>query len=314
MSRCAEGSRPQAQRGVALLTVLLVFVLVTMMATHMLRTSYLALHRTANLIDSTQARYYALGAEELGRQMLSADFFLPDEAGRFDYLGQEWAQQNHTFEIEEGVLELQVIDQAGLFNLNSLVDSSARTDPRAVARFALLLGRLGIDASLAERVADWIDADTQTARGGLETTAYGVDFIANRTFIEPSELLAIPGFDNDAWQLLREQVSTLPVDTPLNLNTAPEPVLHAFAGGAQRADMERFLLVRLVQPMRSLENPLLATLFADVLDHVDVKSDFFLVRAHAQYRGRHERLDTRMQRDSRTGKVHVIGRDDAARL
>lgn len=314
MSRCAEGGRPQTQRGVALLTVLLVFVLVTMMATHMLRTSYLALHRTGNLIDNTQARYYALGAEELGRQMLSAESDAPNGVGRFDHLGQEWAQKSHTFEIEEGVLELQVIDQAGLFNLNSLVDSRARTDPQAVARFALLLGGLGIDASLAERAADWIDADTQTARGGLETTAYGVDFIANRRFIESSELLAIPGFDNKAWRLLKELVSALPADTPLNLNTAPERVLRAFANGAQRADMERFLRVRLVQPMKSLQDPLLTTLFANDLDRVDVKSDFFLVRAHAQYRGRHVRLDTRMQRDAHTGKIHVIGRDDAARL
>ena len=49
---------------------MLVFVLATLMATQMLRTGYLALRRTGNLIDSTQARYYALGAEELGRQLL----------------------------------------------------------------------------------------------------------------------------------------------------------------------------------------------------------------------------------------------------
>ena len=103
-------------------------------------------------------------------------------------------------------------------------------------------------------------------------------------------------------------------ETLLNLNTAPEPVLRAYAGKARRADMERFLLVRLVQPMKSLQDPLLAALFANVLERVDVKSDFFLVRAHAQYRGRHVRLDTLMQRDSHGGKIHVIGRNDAARL
>ena len=74
MYRCAEHRGRQSQRGVALITVLLVFVLVAMMATHLLRTSSLAMHRTGSLIDSTQARYYALGAEELGGQMLAADF------------------------------------------------------------------------------------------------------------------------------------------------------------------------------------------------------------------------------------------------
>lgn len=314
MYRCAEHRARQSQRGVALITVLLVFVLVTMMATHMLRTSYLAMHRTANLINSTQARYYALGAEELGGQMLAADFAAQPKEQRFDHLGQEWARENQSFEIEEGVLELQVIDQAGLFNLNSLVDSGARSDPQAVARFALLLAGSGLDESLAERVADWIDADRRTSRGGVEEAAYGVESIANRPFVEPSELLGIPGFDFEAWRVLQDQVSALPADTLLNLNTAPEPVLRAYAGVASRGDMERFLLVRLVKPMKSLQDPLLAPLFANVLDRVDVKSDFYLVRTHAQYRGRHVRLDTLVQRDAHSGKIHVIERNDAARL
>ena len=314
MYRCAEHRGRQSQRGVALITVLLVFVLVAMMATHMLRTSYLAMHRTGNLIDSTQARYYALGAEELGGQMLAADFAAQAGTQRSDYLGQEWARENQSFEIEDGVLELQVVDQAGLFNLNSLVDSAARSDPPAVARFARLLAGSGLDESLAERVADWIDADGRTSRGGVEETAYGVESIANRPFVETSELLGIPGFDAEVWHVLREQVSALPGDTLLNLNTAPEPVLRAYAGMVSPAEMERFLLVRLVQPMKSLQDPLLATLFANVLDRVDVKSNFYLVRAHARYRGRHARLDTLMQRDARSGKIHVIGRNDAARL
>jgi type II secretory pathway component PulK len=188
--RCTEA--PGRQHGVALITVMLVFVLATLMATQMLRTSYLAIHRTGNLIDSAQARYYALGAEELARQIISADSKSAIGAPAIDYAGEQWASDGLSFDIEDGHIELSIVDMAGRFNLNSVVDAKGKQDPLAVARLQKMLRILEIDPAVASAVADWIDVDDETSRGGSEIAAYAVPQVPNQLLVDASEILVVP--------------------------------------------------------------------------------------------------------------------------
>lgn len=307
--RCVECRRGR-QRGVALLTVLLVFALATLMAAQMLRTGDLAINRTGNLLDSTQARYYALGGEELGRVMLDADA----RGQPVDHLNEEWARSGLNFPIEEGTIELSVLDLAGLFNLNSLVDPAGKPVPAAIARFGRLLDLLELDPALAGAVADWVDADEETARGGRESSAYGVTTIPDAPFGEPSELLAVPGFDQAAWQTLADLVCALPPGTPLNVNTAPEAVLFAYTDAIRMADLERFVQARALQPVLKANDPQLALLFGEAQSAIGVGSDHFLVRSHAEFRQRHVRFATEMERDPKTRRTTVVGRQDNVRM
>lgn len=314
---CRSAERPAGpprQRGVALITVLLVFALATMMAAQMLRTSYLALRRTGNLIESTQARYYALGAEELGKQLLQQDQASARGGQATDHLRETWASDKLSFEYEDGRIELAITDLAGRFNLNSLADPAGKALPVEIARFARLLRAIDLDPSLAETVADWIDADGSTLRGGSEGAGLGVRSLPNQPMVEPSELRALPGLDAEGWKRLEPLVAALPPGTKLNINTAPPEVLAVFAEGARPADMERFVHLRDQQPIRDAADPRLAQLFGNALGALDVKSDFFSVRVHATYRERHARFETRMQRDPRKGTITVLGRSDAARM
>lgn len=302
-----------AERGVALITVLLVFVLATMMASEMLRTSYLAIHRTGNLVDSTQARYYALGAEELGRQMLEQDGKGLAAGGGIDHLREGWAADNLSFEIEDGRIELAVKDLAGRFNLNGLADAQGKTDPVAVARFARLLRILEVEPSVAEAAADWVDKDALTSRGGNEGAAYGT-VLPNQPFVSPDELRVLRGIDAEAWSRLAPHLAALPTGTRLNVNTASAEVLAAYASGPGAAQVERFVHARELQPIRDAQDPAVANVFPDALEALDVKSSFFELQCHAEYRGRHVRFTSRVQRDARTGKISILGRSDAARL
>jgi general secretion pathway protein K len=309
-SRCVEAAR---QRGVALITVLLVFALVTMMASQMMHSSYLAIQRTGNLVESTQARYYALGAEELGRQLLEQDGKALGAGGGVDHLREGWAAENLSFEIEDGKIELLVQDLAGRFNLNGLVDGKGKADPLAVARFGRLLRILEVEPALAQAAADWVDTDSETFRGGSEAAAYGA-VLPNQPFVSPDELRTLPGVDAEAWARLAPHLAALPTGTRLNVNTATAEVLAAYASGPGATQVERFVHARELQPIRDAQDPALANLFAESREALDVKSSFFEFQAHAEYRGRHVRFTTRVQRDARTGKISILGRGDAARL
>lgn len=307
--RCAE-TRPPRERGVALITVLLVFVLATLMATQMLRAGRLATHRTGNLVDTAQARYYALGAEELARQMLRQDA----RGGGVDHLGETWASEGLAFEIEDGQIEIEIQDLAGRFNLNSLAGADGRASAAAIERLARLLRQLDIAPEVAAAVADWQDADAQTARGASETATWGVAWLPNRPLVEASELRALPAIDAAAWERLAPHVAALPPEARLNLNTATAEVLLAYAERASLAQVERFLHARTLQPVRDAQERGVVELLGEAVPGLDVRSEHFLVRAHAQYRGRHVRLDSRLQRDTTGDAVRLIGRADGTRL
>ncbi|MFM7783529.1 MAG: type II secretion system minor pseudopilin GspK [Gammaproteobacteria bacterium] len=320
-SRSAERPPRHAQRGVALITVMLVFVLATMIATQMLRSSYMAMRRTGNLVDSTQARYFALGAEELGRQLLLEDAKSARAGQESDHLGETWARDGLQFEIEDGQLEIAISDLAGRFNLNNLVDANGKTLPVEVARFARLLQLLQIDPSVATMAADWVDADESTARGGSEASELGLRALLNRPMVDPSELRILPGLEGEAWARLEHFVAALPPGTSLNINTASPEVLYAYCvENIRMGDVERFLLLRKQQPITDASDPRIGPLFGSAVTGLDVKSDFFAVRVHARYRERHVRFESHMQRGKgeqpaqRGPVVRLIGRSDSARM
>jgi len=304
-----------AQRGVALITVMLVFVIATLIATQMLRTSYMALKRTGNLIDSTQARYYALGAEELGRQLLANDLKSSPGGQGTDHLRESWASGQLSFEDAENdaTIDVRIEDLAGRFNVNGLIDGNGKPQPTQIARFRRLLRLLNIDPLLADAAADWVDSDTSTSRGGSESSAYGLRFLPDRPIVDPSELRILPGLDAESWKRLGPLVSALPPGVLLNINTAAPEVLLAYAEKSTPADMERFVLLRDQQPIRDAADPQVAVLFGAATSALDVRSSFFSLQVHAEYRSRHARFETRVQRDPLKGRTIILGRSDAAK-
>jgi type II secretory pathway component PulK len=84
-----ERKPPARQKGVALITALFIFSLVTIAAVAMAERQTLDIRRTENLIHYDQAYMYALGAEKWAGQLL-----LRDEDMKVDSLNDPWMAQD----------------------------------------------------------------------------------------------------------------------------------------------------------------------------------------------------------------------------
>ena len=107
------------QRGVALVTALLVVSLVTVAAVAMATRQQVDVRRTANLLHGEQAYAHAVSAESWARVVLRRDAKDND----YDVLEDEWATALPPIAVEGGLVSGRVEDRQGRFNLNNLVDS-----------------------------------------------------------------------------------------------------------------------------------------------------------------------------------------------
>ena len=217
------------QRGVALITALLVVAIAATAATALARQQQLAIQRSSNVLNAEQAWLYALGAETFAHQVLRRDA----EDGDSDHPGEGWATLVPPTAIDGGDLFGRLEDLQGRFNLNNLV-GEAGPDALQVGLFQRLLEQLELPSAIAWNVVDWIDGDQEPApTGGAEDLEYlrrdPAYRTAGRALASPSELLLIDGFDMAAYRRLEPYVTALPTATPLNVNTAPVPVLQALS-------------------------------------------------------------------------------------
>lgn len=233
------------QRGVALITALLVAALVTVVAVAMASRQQLDIRRTGNMLEADQAYMYALAAESWVTQILKED----KQKTQIDTLTEEWAVKLPPIPIEGGVITGSVEDLQGRFNLNNLVGVNAggnaannnaadngKPDQAQIKILQSLLAQVSfaeekvqLSPFVANRVADWIDANLNALADGAEDLLYlGLDIpyrTANRLMASSSELAAVAGLSlRDVFALL-PLVTALPVSTAINVNTAPEMVL-----------------------------------------------------------------------------------------
>ena len=228
---------PRAQRGIALLTAIILVAIATIVAVSVAWQNALHARRAVAVFTLDQSVAYAelaeAGAAALLRQNRQANPQLVSPQ-------QDWAKPQGPLEVDTGaVLEAWMEDQSGKFNLNSLVmqpnpGGPLVTNPAALAQFEYLLHTLNIDTSLAAHVADWIDTDIQPSnQGGAEDSYYLARDppyrTANMALTSVSELLAM-GLDRASYDKLKDLVTALPVNTKLNLCTAPGDVLDALTG------------------------------------------------------------------------------------
>lgn len=236
------------QRGIALLTAIILVAIATIAATAIAWQSQLSARRGIAVFTVAQSLALAEGAEAM------AAYALRDNRSKNPGVvspGQAWAKPYGPVELDAGaVLEASLEDQAGKFNLNSVVMPAAGGGTGAMAavlgnvplvenhdavdQFVALLEALKIDTQFAARLVDWIDSDTQpTFPGGAEDSFYLGEQPPHRTLNMPltsvSELLAL-GMDRPSYDRLAPFVTALPVGTKLNICTAPGEVLDAFAG------------------------------------------------------------------------------------
>lgn len=231
--RLSAGPRPhhrghRRQRGVAIVTALLVVMLAASIAAFLLAQQSRALTRTARTTERAQAALYAKPALDYVRAGL---FRLQQRGAQVD-LTQPWAQGFNAIPIDGAIASGALRDEGGLFNLNNLIkDDGTRSDPD-VQVFRRLLTALRLNPDLANAAADWIDADDEIGgAGGAENATYmslaNPCRAANQRLLQVDELRRVFGFDDAAVNKLLPFVTALPARTKVNVNTAPAEVLAA---------------------------------------------------------------------------------------
>lgn len=275
------------QRGVALLTVLLVLTLMSTLAVYMLEDQYLSVRRAGNQRDAEQAYQLVTGAEQWAARILQRDM----QANATDHLNEPWYTLLPEIPVERGSLTSRVDDLQGRFNLNNL---AAGRDPVWYPAFRRLLRLLQLDELLADAVVDWIDSDQNTLGiGGAEDPFYlsqePTYRAGNRFLSDPGELIWVKGFDAEAIAKLAPYVATLPArNVRINVNTAPAAVLRVLGkDGLSESAAAQIISGRDDQGYQNvdevLRNPALAAQGDAVEPLLTVSSQYFQVFSQAEY-------------------------------
>ena len=228
------------QRGVALITAVVLVAIATVLAARVGTEAALDLRRTSGIGALNQGWHVALGAEAWAAEILRKD--LQDSTR--DELNEAWAQPLPPLPVDGGTIEGGLEDMQGRFNLNNLLRADGTADEQNLERFSRLLQLAGVDQRFAGALADWLDSDTverfpDGAEDGVYLSQVPGYRAANGPVTSVSELLALPGFTLDDYARLRPHVAALPAGTRINVCTATPLVLAALVeGGTDFGDAE----------------------------------------------------------------------------
>ena len=220
------------QRGVALITAVLIVALAAILAVNVGFKGYLDQRRSMTMFALDQGFEVGLGAEAWAADILMSDY--KGSPTHETNLSQKWATPIPPLPIDGGDVEGHLEDLQGRFNLNDLADPNPVTQKATVAQFARILGKAGLGPEWTDKIIDWIDRDT-TPRvpDGAEDNVYSSQTppyrTANMPITRTSELLALPGFGMDNYRKLEPLVAALPANSGINLCTAPGIVLDSFS-------------------------------------------------------------------------------------
>jgi general secretion pathway protein K len=220
------------QKGIALITVLLVMALVAVMAVNMTFAQHIDIRRTGNLLEGDQAMVLALGLEEWGRQVLIRDV----SNGNKDHFGEDWAMGLMPTATENGMISGGILDLQGRINLNNLAVGGKANKVQAELRLGRLFDLCEVEGGddAVQALADWLDADQRALPGGAEDNEYLLHeppyLAGNRLLASPSELLLVEGVTPDNYACLEEHITVLPTETAINVNTADAVVIATLSG------------------------------------------------------------------------------------
>jgi general secretion pathway protein K len=221
------------QRGIALITAIILVAIAAVLATAIGFASAMAAKRASTVFGAAQALLAAEGAEAMASYVLKQSS--PAGSGAFS-LDQAWAQAYGPFELTDGVLLefAQIEDEHGKFNINNLAPSGT-IDPNQLKVFQQLLSLVGVEQKWAGLLADWIDTDnTPNTPDGAEDSVYLSQSPQYRTANIPvtsiSELLALPGFGRARYDKIAPYITALPPGTSINVCVASGQLLDAISG------------------------------------------------------------------------------------
>jgi general secretion pathway protein K len=223
-----------AQRGVALISAMILVALATIIAASLFFDSAMTARRTAASFSMEQGIQLAQGAEAL------AAYALREDRDQQDTIDDSWAQPYGPVEVApEVALEALLTDEQAKFNLNTLLKKDGTPNPDTVAVFARLLELLEMEPRWTSLLIDWLDANNQPGPDGGEDSLYASQAPAYRTgnllLTSVSELQQLPGLNRELYLRLLPHVTALPPEaSKINVCIADGVVLDSLYALSER--------------------------------------------------------------------------------
>ncbi len=314
---------PGKDEGSVLMIVLVLLGIVAATAFHAIVTARGELRLTKARLDQGLLQVTAIDIARAAMQQLADDSDL-----YVDSLDEEWAQPREFVDPSGTTRMVQVTDANRRFDLNNLSISTADRallPDEVLANIMIQCGEM-TPGQRIQALRDWTDSDEG---GAWENNHYRTmeppAIAGNRILYGWPELFRIEGWTPDMFapkplhrmnesfiHPLADGITIIPVERqrPLtvNINTAETLTLLGVFGFGREGIVERIIATRQKNPYRSvafLGELLGQTEYADAVPYLDVKSDFFLIRATAFREGRFARLDV-LARRSEDGRVDAI--------
>ncbi|WP_286264531.1 type II secretion system minor pseudopilin GspK [Thalassotalea atypica] len=225
------------QRGIALITVMLVVALVAIVATEMSGRLMLQMQRSANIQMNQQAFWYAMGAEAFAKRVIIQ---AQEENEKVTHREQNWAQGYQNFPVDFGEISGEIKDLHACLNLNALREEGNETPKngnvkKAPAKAALeeLIVNLNIEGVgqfeaeyMSDSLSDWLDSnDGIASAGGAEDNDYAAKehpyLTANHYLANVNELRLVEHFSVPVINELKAHVCVIPQSNihKININT-----------------------------------------------------------------------------------------------
>ncbi|HMA32246.1 MAG TPA: type II secretion system minor pseudopilin GspK [Casimicrobiaceae bacterium] len=269
------------QRGLALIVAMLVAALAAAVAVSLAAGESLWSSRVLHRRDQVQAQSIAQAGIQWARQILDADA----RTGPVDSLNDPWALPLPATPIENGTVEGDIVDAQGLFNLNDLASPTHGSAERR--RFAQLFANLGLPASALPPIVAWVASQHRAAASaGMAPSTGPQAGIAGVTDpLRVQELAEVPGMTLATMAALVPRVTALPLDVPLNVNTAPPELLAASIRNLDPTALAALVATRRTHPFTSIADfrsrlPSGASLGDETM--YSVGSHYFLVNVRAR--------------------------------
>ncbi|MEZ5983966.1 MAG: type II secretion system minor pseudopilin GspK [Parvularculaceae bacterium] len=240
-----SGAKRSAERGAALVIVLLLVATLSFIALAISERTALSANRAVNARSRSELLWLGLGAEALARGAIKASLGADKSA-----MTPESALFAKPAElpIEGGGAIMTFADRTRCFNVNSLVakgsNEQAVPNSSAVEEFKVLMDEKAVSSAMGDAVIaaiiDWIDEDANQQPRGAEDGYYVGLPAPYRTggtrLADASEVRAMSGAERDIYRAIRPYICAQPNEdgSPVNINmlTADDaPILSALTQG-----------------------------------------------------------------------------------
>ncbi|MGV6850916.1 MAG: type II secretion system minor pseudopilin GspK [bacterium] len=220
------------QKGIALITAVLVTAVAIIIALKMTESGLLEIRRESNMDQSRRAHYLQLGLEDWSRDILRED----QSHSQSDYNGEAWTQTLPPMPADQATVSGFLIDLDGRLDLNQLIVDDVENEVN-IERLVRLLKQQNISAGLSDKILDWIDSDTEPRPYGAENSIYRSKgyMAANGPMNDITDLRLVDGVNADVYKRLSPYLTALPLAHKLNVNTASDEVLMALIEGVTPA-------------------------------------------------------------------------------